>query len=69
MQRTRIKSLTNDTQPVPVSEDPASDLFAKMERLGEQRRVYNHFPGLALDPEELLEDNITETKLQGKKKH
>lgn len=42
LQRTRIKSLTNDTQCVPVSEDPASDMLAKMERLEEQRKVCNH---------------------------
>lgn len=42
VQRTRIKSLTNDTQCVPLSEDPASDLFAEIERLGEERKVCNH---------------------------
>lgn len=68
MQRFRIKSLTNDTQPVSVSEDPASDLFAKLKSTGEQSRADNHFLGLVLDPEELLEDRKnTETKQQAEK--
>lgn len=66
MRRTRIESLTNDTQSVPVSHDPAADLFAQIARLGEQRRVCNHI-GLSLDPEQLLKDKIIETKLQGGK--
>lgn len=41
------------------------NLFAEKKRsLEEQRRIYNHFPGLALDPVESLEDKISETKLQ-----
>lgn len=66
VQRSRIKSFTNDTQPVSVSEDPASDLFAKMESSGEQMRVYNHFPWLALDPDELSAD---EGSCRVKEKH
>lgn len=46
MQRSRIKSLTNDSQPVSVSED--SDLFAKMESKGEHRRAYNISQGSLL---------------------
>lgn len=51
VQRSRIKMTPS---PLSVSEDPAPDLFAKLESMGEQRRVSNHFLGLALNPEELL---------------
>lgn len=58
VQRFRIKSLTNNTQPVSVSEDPVSYFFAKNGELGGSKgRVYNNFLGLALDPVELLGQN------------